>query len=98
MLKNASWLVTAGAVLAFAAPAFAADMPAKHHHVMSCNDYAWQSQQQKDCLDKKPPMAAEHKPVHKASHHKMKKPMGDKMEKDKMDKGDKDKGDMDKGK
>ncbi len=82
MLKNASWLVAAGAVLALTvAPAFAADMPMKKHHAMTCYDYAWQSQEQKDCLDKKPM----DKPMHKAAHHKAaKKPMGDmKMDKDK---------------
>jgi hypothetical protein len=50
-------IVVAGLALAagLAAPAIAADMPMKHKHskhMMSCYDYAWESQDQKDCLAK----------------------------------------------
>ncbi|HEY5209439.1 MAG TPA: hypothetical protein VIJ42_08360 [Stellaceae bacterium] len=90
MLKNAAWLVTMCAGLAFlAAPAFAVDMPKKaeahgkmHHgmrHKMTCYDYAWESQAQKDCLAKP---EGEQRPMHHARHHhRMKKPMDKPMEK-----------------
>jgi len=80
MLRNASWLIAICAGLAFAAaPAFAAempmkkaDMPAKHHHrMMSCYDHAWQSQEMKDCLDKKPEMASDESAHHHGMHHHM---------------------------
>jgi hypothetical protein len=56
MLKGL--IVVTGLALAagLAVPAMAADMPmkGKHHakHMMSCYDYAWESQDQKDCLAK----------------------------------------------
>ena len=78
MLKTVSWLVAACACLAFVAgPALAADMPAtkpaaapmkmaaKPHHKWSCYDYAWESQQMKDCLDKASATKPMHHPMHK---------------------------------
>ena len=49
---TAATLLVAGLA---AAPAFAQgtmkkSMPMKAHHSMSCYDYAWDSQAQKDCL------------------------------------------------
>jgi hypothetical protein len=53
------------------------DMKSMHHHKMSCYDYAWESQQMKDCLAKKEgkkPMAkkasATKKPAAKSSTKK----------------------------
>jgi hypothetical protein len=56
---TAATLLVAGLA---ASPAFAATkkkMAAHHttaHHTMSCYDYAWDSQDQKDCLAGKKPM------------------------------------------
>jgi hypothetical protein len=64
MFKSACLIAAAAAVVAFAAP------PASAKHKWSCYDYAWQSQQQKDCLAH-PEKAAMHK-----THHTHKKKGG----------------------
>ncbi len=67
----AATLLVAGlaAAPAFAQGAMKKKTPMKAHHAMSCYDYAWDSQAQKDCLAGKSakPMAK------KASSKKMKK-------------------------
>lgn len=60
MFKSACLIATALAVVALAAP------PASAKHKWSCYDYAWESQDQKDCLAH--PEKA--KAVHKAHHKK----------------------------
>ncbi len=65
MFKSAS-LIAAGAALA----ALAAT-PALAKHKFTCYDYAWESQDQKDCLAH--PEKA--KTMHKAHHKHMKKDM-----------------------
>jgi hypothetical protein len=63
-------------LVAFAAAALAAS-PALAAHKFSCYDYAWQSQDMKDCLAnpaqwEKTHHMAMHKPMHKAMHKPMK--------------------------
>jgi len=61
------WAMPASA--ASAAPAAGGKPMASHHHHMGCYDYAWQSQEMKDCLAKH---ASAHHPMHHHGH--MKKP------------------------
>jgi hypothetical protein len=64
MLKSACLIAAVATVAAFAAA------PASAKHKSSCYDYAWESQDQKDCLAGK-------KPMHKAHAKHMKKDMHD---------------------
>lgn len=67
MFKSVSLIAAAAAAAALAAT------PAVAKHKFSCYDYAWESQDQKDCLAH--PEKA--KPMHKAHHKPMKKDMKD---------------------
>jgi hypothetical protein len=58
MLKSAYLIAAVATVAAFAAT------PASAKHKWGCYDYAWQSQDQKDCLAH-PEKAAMHKAHHK---------------------------------
>ncbi|HXZ01697.1 MAG TPA: hypothetical protein VEI03_17010 [Stellaceae bacterium] len=69
MFKSASLIAAAAAVAALAAT------PALAKHKFSCYDYAWESQDLKDCLAH--PEKAKAMPVHKAHHKHMKKDMHD---------------------
>jgi len=65
-------------IVATAAVALLAS-PAMAKHVATCYDYAWESQDQKDCLEH-PETLNQHHPAHhmaaehKAMHHKHKAP------------------------
>jgi hypothetical protein len=61
MFKSACLIAAAAAVVAFAAT------PASAKHKWSCYDYAWESQDMKDCLAH-PEKAS--MPMHKAHHKK----------------------------
>ena len=64
-------------IAAVAAMAAVYTMPAAAKHKFSCYDYAWESQDQKDCLAH--PEKAKMMPAHKGHHKAMKKDMKDDM-------------------
>ena len=65
MLRSASLIAAVAAVAALSAT------PALAKYNASCYDYAWESQDQKDCLAHPEKMKA--MPMHKAHHKKMMK-------------------------
>ena len=65
MVRYASLVAAVLAAAFLATPAFAAK------HKFSCYDFAWQSQEMKDCLAN--PDKFMHKPMHKATHKPMHK-------------------------
>lgn len=62
MFKSACLIAVVAALAAFVAT------PASAKHKFSCYDYAWQSQDMKDCLAHPEKMKA--MPMHKAHHKK----------------------------
>lgn len=69
MVRYASLVVAVAAAALLATPALAAQ------HKFSCYDFAWQSQDMKDCLANPQKFEAEHKHMHKAMHKPMHKAM-----------------------
>jgi hypothetical protein len=69
MIKTASLIAAVAAVAALSAT------PALAKHKPTCYDYAWESQDQKDCLAH--PEKMKSMPMHKAHHKPMKKDMKD---------------------
>jgi 4-hydroxyphenylpyruvate dioxygenase-like putative hemolysin len=59
----------------FASAALLASPALAAKHQPSCYDYAWQSQDMKDCLAHPEKMKAAHKPMHKATKAKAMKDM-----------------------
>jgi hypothetical protein len=71
-MRTSVYLLTAlASAVLLASPALAAK------HKSSCYDYAWQSQDMKDCLAHPEKMKAAHKPMHKATKAKDMKGMKD---------------------
>jgi hypothetical protein len=71
-MRTSVYLLTAlASAVLLASPALAAK------HKSSCYDYAWQSQDMKDCFAHPEKMKAAHKPMHKATKAKAMKGMKD---------------------